>query len=177
MDPELEFRHDNSKLSGMQAKHVDDIKIGAEPWLADLIVKELEAVFGKLSIHRSTFTNCGIRNTLMPDGSVVMDQDEYIKALIPIVHPDLTGAPGDSPATPALSKLFWSLLGALAYSMLTQHWLAVYVVSLQRSTHSAQMIHIRRLNALVRIAQERLVKLTYPSMNCCRHVMAHSDSC
>ena len=29
-DPELEMRHDNGQLSGLLAKHVDDVKIGAE---------------------------------------------------------------------------------------------------------------------------------------------------
>ena len=80
-DPDLEMRHDSVKLIGSQAKHVDDIKIGAEHWLADLIIKKLESVFGKLAITRSTFTNCGIRNTLQPDVSVKMDQNDYIKAL------------------------------------------------------------------------------------------------
>ncbi len=69
-----------------------------------------------------------------------MDQDEYIKALKPIAHPDLTGAPAENELTPALTKLFWSLLGALAYSLLTQHWLAVYVVSLQRATYAPRII-------------------------------------
>ena len=38
------------------------------------------------------------------------------------------------------------------------------------------MIHIRRLNALVRIAQKRLAYLLYPAMCCTRHLCAHSDS-
>lgn len=105
-----------------------------------------------------------------------MDQDEYISALKPIVHADLTGAPSDRALNHNLTKLFWSLLGALAYAMLTQHWLAVYVVNLQRATQAPLVIHIRRLNALVRIAQKRLVALVYPAMDCIKHVAAHSDS-
>ena len=73
-------------------------------------------------------------------------------ALKPITHNKLIGAAPESDADEALVPLYWSLLGALAYSLLTQFWLAIYVVPLQRNTKKPLVIHIRRLNAIVRVA-------------------------
>ena len=80
-------------------------------------------------------------------------------ALKPIAHNKLIGAAPESDADEALVPLYWSLLGALAYSLLTQFWLEVSPVSLQRNTKKPVVIHIRRLNAVVRVAQQRPAKI------------------
>ena len=177
IDSELEVRHNaNGEIEAIQAKHVDDIKIGGLPHIVDTLITAIERVFGKLTVHRSKFTNCGVEHVLCDDGSIEMNQDAYIKALIPIQHPLMIGAAANSEAPAELIPLFWSLLGALAYSLMTQHWLAVYVVSLQRVTHKPLIIHIRRLNALVRTAQKRPAHIRFPSMKCARQLIVHSDS-
>ena len=49
---------------------------------------EVEVVFGKVTIskqdeHFSDFVmNCGARQTRMPDGDMIMEQDEYIFVLV-----------------------------------------------------------------------------------------------
>ena len=78
-----------------------------------------------------------------------MDQDEYIKQLRPISHPDLVGANPEHKASKIVSDMFVSLRGALAYSVLTQFWIMVYVVSLQR-IQEPTYLQIRRLNAITR---------------------------
>eukprot|EP00974_Lingulodinium_polyedra_P056359 5419879-Lingulodinium_polyedra.AAC.1 len=61
-----------------------------------------------------------------------MDQDENIASLRPIVSQELTGAPPDAKATKLVADQFVSLRGALAYTTLTQAWIQVYAVALQR---------------------------------------------
>ena len=95
---------------------------------------------------------------------------------LPIQHPDLVGAKAEDDASPTLIALYWSLLGAVAYTLMTQHWIAVYVIALQRETHKPKVIHLRRLNAVVRALQKYPAKIQYPSMDCCKHLLAHSDS-
>ena len=122
-------------MTAIATKHVDDIKIGGVPKIVrGQIIPALEAVFGKLTTHEEEFTNTGVRHKRHSNGTVEIDQDEYIMALKPIAHIKLIGAAPESDADEALVPLYWSLLGALAYSLLTQFWLAVYVVSLQRNT-------------------------------------------
>jgi len=177
IDRELEIRHNKDMdLECLLGKHVDDIKLTGPELIVMEVVRGIEAVFGKLTFNKNQFTNTGVRHNRIPNGTIIIDQDEYITALKPINHHSMTGAKGEDDVTPPLKELFWSLLGALAFTLLTQHWIAVYVVSLQRRTQSPQYIHVRRLNALVRILQRSPAKITYTNMTCDRHIEVHSDS-
>ena len=175
-DPELEVKHADGDLVCMLTKHVDDLKIGGLEPVVNHLVAELEKVFGKLTQHRGTFTNTGIRHVTLSCGSIQCDQDEYLKALCPIVHSELVGAAAETAVSPAVHELYRSLLGALAYALLTQHWLAVYVVSLQRKAAAPLVIHARRLNAVLRAAQKRPAKLKFTAMQCLHEIQVYSDS-
>ena len=176
-DREFELKHDkDGNLIVANVKHVDDLKLIGPEHEVEAIIAELETVFGKLKRNYKDFTNCGIRHRQHDDGSVELDQDEYIMALIPIATPELVGAKAEEPASEALIQLFWSLLGAVAYTLMTQHWIAVYVIALQRETSHPKIIHIRRLNAVVRALQKCPAHIVYPRMECVKHLLAHSDS-
>ena len=54
-----------------------------------------------------------------------------------------------------------SLLGAAAFAMLTRLDAAVYIVALQRFTTQGKVIHIKRLNTIVRWMQSTPVVITY----------------
>ena len=54
------------------------------------------------------FTNCGVRYSKTAQ-DVSMDQDEYIKTLRPIQHPELTGAPAEAAASKIVSDMLVSL--------------------------------------------------------------------
>ena len=76
----------------------------------------VEKVFGKCKLHKHTYTNCAVRYSKDEHGNVLMDQDEYIKQLRPIQHPDLSGANAEAKATKPVADMFVSLRGALAYA-------------------------------------------------------------
>ena len=65
--------------------------------------------------------------------------------------------------------------GALAYTTLTQTWIMVYIVSLQR-VQSPTNLDVRRLNALTRKLQQSPQTLVFPAMKCLATVDLHSDS-
>jgi hypothetical protein len=167
-DPELEVKHKlrNGKMQPalLIAKHVDDLKITGEPHEVQLFMEGLEKVFGKLTTTKNEFTNCGVRHRRLKDGSLTMDQDDYIKALIPIAHKDLVGKAQNEPATPELESLFRSLLGAIAYTQLTQHQIACYVVALQRAASKLTIGEIRRLSVLCKRLQKKPLSITCSSM-------------
>jgi hypothetical protein len=150
-DSELEVKHrivdGKAQLVLMIAKHVDDIKVTGEPYEVNLLMKELERVFGKLTVTKDEFTNCGVHQKRHSDGSITLDQDEYIKALIPIKHKELSDAPS-TPASEELLSLYRSLLGAVAYTQLTQHHMACYIVALQRKTHKLTVEDVKKLNVV-----------------------------
>eukprot|EP00959_Pyramimonas_sp_CCMP1952_P004464 93529-Pyramimonas_sp.AAC.1 len=93
----------------------------------------LRIPFVKCKLNKHTSTNCAVSYTKDEDGAVFSDQGEYIKQLRPIQYPELTGAGADAEATKMVADLFVSLRGALAHALITQVWLMVYVVSLQRA--------------------------------------------
>ena len=112
----------------------------------------------------------------MPNGDVVADQDEYIKDLRTISNGDLTGKPAHEECSHALQALFWSLLGAVAYTLLTQVWISCFVIALQRVTHKPTILHVKRLNVVVRAIQSRPQRVRYRRMVCGRHLEIHADS-
>ena len=150
-DPELEMMYEKDKgVTMLMTKHVDDLKIGGLPPRPEQVLQKIEKVFGPMARNHDEFTNCGVHQKRHKNGDIEWDQDDYIKDLIPIVHHELVGKKAEDKPSEDLVALFWSLLGALAYALTTQHWLAVYVVALQRVTHCPTVGDIRKLNTLVR---------------------------
>eukprot|EP00435_Cladocopium_sp_Y103_P042058 s696_g11.t1 len=139
-DPECEVKHVNGKLVLILGKHVDDLKIAGEESEVQLLLQALETTFGRSDRHDNNFTCVGIRHARDKSGTIVLDQNEYIAALKTLHHPDITGKPSDELCSEAVKKLFWSLLGAVAYTLLTQHWIAIYIIALQRQTHKPQCL-------------------------------------
>ena len=187
-DPELELKHEGADTSGVGAsqaaarrlvmilsKHVDDLKIAGQKHHVERLIAHIEKVFGKMKGDYDDFTNCGVHQSRSADGTVTLDQDEYINALIPIRHVYLVKAKAHLPATGELPDLFVSLLGAAAYALLTQHHVAVYIVALQRAKNKLLINHIMQLNAVVLAMQRIKARVTFPAMECQRRLIVHSD--
>ena len=177
IDPELEMLYEKDKgVTMLMTKHVDDLKIGGLPPRPEQVLLRIEKVFGPMARNKEEFTNCGVHQKRHSNGDIEWDQDEYIKDLIPIQHPDLVGRKPEDTPSDHLTAMFWSLLGALAYALTTQHWLAVYVVALQRVTQCPKVGDIRKLNVYVRMAQVKKAHILFRAMKCLRLIDTHSDS-
>ena len=159
-DPEFEVMKDL-----LTAKHVDDVNMAGTENQIDIYKTKVDNVFGSTKIHKHEYTNCGVRSIMDSQHNVSLDQDEYIKTLRPIVSPELTGASPEQEATKNLTDMFVSLRGAIAYVLLTQAWLQVYVVALQR-VQVPTILDIRRLNAITRKLQREPQKLIFHAMRC-----------
>ena len=60
--------------------------------------------------------------------------------------------------------MYMSLLGAVAYLYLTRMDLLVFVAACQRHAHKPQIIHVKRLNVIIRWVQRNPKRLTYRGM-------------
>ena len=109
------------------------------------------------------FTCVGIHHVFSDDG-VALDQTEYIGSLKPVKHHKMIGLPAEAEVDDELAGLYASLLGALAFALMTQHWAAVYAVALQRKARKPQAIDVRRLNAVVRKAQQSPISIVYEAI-------------
>ena len=73
----------------------------------------------------------------------------------PIVHTEVRSSANEDMASVELTELFVSLLGAVAYALLTRIDIAVFVSCLQRVSHKCRIIHVKRLNAVLRYIQTK----------------------
>ena len=169
-DPEFEVKKDL-----LTAKHVDDVHMTGTEKAIDHYASKVEEVFGKCKLNKHEYTNCGVRSRRLTNGDVIMDQDDYIATLRPIVSTELTGATAEKEATKNVADLFVSLRGALAYTTLTQFWIQVYIVSLQR-VQTPTNLDVRRLNAITRKLKNEPQKLVFPAMKCSGVCDLHTDS-
>ena len=84
----------------------------------------------------------------------------------PLIHQDIKGLSSDTECTVEIIQLSMSLLGAVAYALMTRIDVAVFVCAMQRVTHKPETIHVkRRLNAVLRWMQANPKRLTFtPAM-------------
>ena len=76
----------------------------------------------------------------------------------------------------SIAVRFGSFLGGVACALITQHWVSVYIMALQRKTQEPKVIDARRLDAVVRAVQKRKVHVILPAMIPDDVLEAHSDS-
>ena len=112
---------------------------------------------------------------MRPDGSIRMSQTSYIQGIQPMDSSSFTGKAPDEEVVPAVATEYKSVLGAVAYAMMTQFHLLVYVVAAQRQSHKPTVLHCRRVNALLSHMKKHPRDLIYASMECARSLATHSD--
>jgi hypothetical protein len=162
VDPELCMLHYQGGLVCLMTKHVDDLKLtGEEKWIL-WVLHQIQEVFGDLKIIWDDFTNCGVHHVYdKVQRSLTLDQIDYAKNLRTISHPELTSTPTEADCGPELHQLYMSLLGAVAYLYLTRMDILVFICGCQRWSHKPKIIHVKRLNVIVRWAQRNPRKLVY----------------
>ena len=82
-DAELEVLHEQGEPTLMVAKHVDDLKIAGTEAKIKWFLAKLEAVFGALTVHWDSFTNCGVRHHLdIGTRAITLDQSVSVHCRI-----------------------------------------------------------------------------------------------
>ena len=107
--------------------HVDDFKgAGEEPFVAQLLAG-LEKEFSALKLKRGVFECVGIIHEQDPKTHEVWThQQHYIPQIKEIPVDTKALAPDEEPADEDLGQLFMSLVGALAWLILTIPAIAIY---------------------------------------------------
>ena len=122
------------------------------------------------------FVSCGVRYLQLDDNTVRLSQQHYALSLQPIVSREIQTGQPETPASDELKGQYMSVLGALAYLMITRIDLAVYVAALQRAAHAPTVAHAKRLNVLVRYVQRTPVDLVYRKLQGPVELLVMSDS-
>ena len=139
------------KLLLVLSTHVDDLKGGGTEEMTAKLFKHLEDAVGKGKLDWLRFEHCGMKHTQSEDLSeIICCMDHYVRQLKPIVSLELkVKHSDDSEASPALTALFMSLLGGLAWLTQLRADIAVYVVALQRRMKAPLIKHIKRCDRVL----------------------------
>ena len=146
----------------LMAKHVDDLKLTGKKKVIEWVLQQIQEVFGELKIEWYTFTNGGLRHIQDPTTFLItLDQEEFIKNMKPITHQDIQGLSSDTECTVETIQLFMSLLGAVAYALMARIDVAVFICAMQRVARKPKVIHVKRLNAVLRWMQANPKRLIF----------------
>ena len=146
-------------LVGLVAKHVDDVKGAGEPSEREATLKSLEDRFGIPKHELGTFENVGICNAHnLIEKCIRAHQGNYIKQMREMSLDSHALANVDVQVTLDQHATYMSLVGALAWCVLTIPAFAVYISYLQRHVCGPNISHCRDANRLVRYLQKLVSK-------------------
>eukprot|EP00959_Pyramimonas_sp_CCMP1952_P402122 8426322-Pyramimonas_sp.AAC.1 len=113
------------------------------------MIDKSEAVFGKMATQENNFIHCGLRHRQLDDMSIEVGQVEYIKNFNCIDERGLQGMSDDDDPPEKHVKQYPSLLGAIAWCIMTRVGICVYAAALQRHGKAPKAGHIKKMNVLL----------------------------
>ena len=176
IDSELELLYRAGVLIMIILKHVDDIKMAGKKAIIEEFVQHVSKTFGKMDIEWKKFTFCGVQHEQYEDGSVSLDQVKFLAACKPIAQPEALAGGATAVLPETARRHFLSLLMTVAYALLTRPDVSVFISALQRESHRAQVVHVRRINQVLKWLQSNPRKITYPVMEYPSALLQISDS-
>ena len=150
-DRRLYLKHQGQMLVGALSTHVDDLKGGCTSSVFCGLRAKLEQKYGDLTLSRPPFECIGVIH--QQDGvtkAITCSQDHYVKQLRPIDVATIRDLPPSAPVSAALHGLFTSLLGAIAWLVLTRPDVIVYVGKLQRAAKAPTVCDVIDLNKVLK---------------------------
>ena len=113
------------------------------------MLKHLNAKVGQCKADYDNFIHTGIQHDHSA-GQVFIHQYVYIDSITPIDSTLFTGKDDEALCDPQLHEAYRSVLGAVAWIVLTRAELAVYVQALQRRAHASRITDCKRLSVVIR---------------------------
>jgi hypothetical protein len=162
-DAQLYASHNHKKLKCVLSTHVDDLKGGATKETALELIAFVESRVGKCKQQWQEFTHTGIEHRQTEKG-IYCHQTGYAATIKTISADLITGKPEDELADTILAGLYISVLGGVAWMILTRADLAVYVQALQRRASNPRITDCKRLNLIVRYAKRHKVGIWYEKL-------------
>ncbi len=157
--------------------HVDDLKGAGKAEEREALLKALELKFGKLKISLNTFENVGVMHEQDKQSKQVrLHQDHYVRQLRPMSLDEVAMVDDDDDASPAFKATFLSIVGGLAWCLLTCPAVAVYVSYLQRQMKEPKVKHLRDANRVVRWLQKTPQGIVYVQLPLPVILMVATDS-
>ena len=140
--------------------HVDDMKGAGQPEYKKRLLLALEKKFGQLKLKEANFECVGVMHESSADGhDVWTHQQHYVGQIKAIPIGGRTFAKDDEAADDDMKQLYMSLVGALAWLVLTIPAICIYVAALQRHTQAPTLKHVKDANRLLEWIRKNLKQL------------------
>ena len=132
--------------------HIDDIKGSGTKKERETLLAALRKDYGNdAKIEEGTFEHTGIKHEQDPQtGQVYTHQNHYVKELSEVVVSHLDMSDPEAHVDERTHESYWSLLGALAWLLMTRADIAPFIGYLQRAAQKPQNKHIRMINKVLR---------------------------
>ena len=174
-DSQLYAKHEKGKLVCLLSTHVDDLKGGARRSTAEALIKFVETKVGKCKQQWNCFTHTGIEHEQTEKG-IYTHQAGYSATIKPIANELLNGKADDELAGILLASLYSSVLGGVAWMVLTRADLSVYVQALQRRASMPRIVDCKKLNLVARYAKKHPFGIMYKKMTEPLRLVCWSDA-
>ena len=162
----------------MMSTHIDDIKGSATDEERNKLATILKKHFGDdLKNKTESFEFTGIQHAQATNKSITTHQDHYIKELsiIPLESATANDNP-DDPATTEENEAFNSLLGGIAWTLMTRSAMCPYVGYLQRLNRQPKRQHLVMINKLLKYMKRHSTCLHYKRLPGAPYVLVIADS-
>ena len=136
-------------LQCLLSVHVDDINGTAPKSVAESLLRHLNGNVGQCKTDFDSFLHIGIQHE-HSRGCVFTHQYVYVGSISPIKSEIVGGKDDDALCDGPCREAYRSVLGAVAWTVLTKAELAVYVQALQRRAHAPRVSDCKRLSLVIR---------------------------
>ena len=85
-------------------------------------------------------------------------------------------ADDETEVSPTIAAAYMSVLGAVAWTVITRADVCIYVQALQRRAHKPRLIDCKKLNLVVRYLRKHQMGLWYCNMDGYKRIVCWSDS-
>ena len=141
----------NGKLHGIIVTNTDDLVLAGDSVFDKDIVEELRSTFTFSKIESNKFTYCGIQITVNDDGSIELNQDQFIDSLREISEIDVKE---DRKLTEKEKRLVRGKIGELLWiSLISRPDLSFEVNHVSSQIADGSVSLVKTINNIIRNAQ------------------------
>ena len=127
--PLQHYQHEPGKLRCLLSAQVGDINGVAPRDVADSLLAHLNQEVCQRKADYGSFLHTGMQHQHSP-GVVFTHRCVYVGSITPMLSSSLIGKENEAPSATILHEVYRSVLGAVAWPVLTRAELAVYVQAL-----------------------------------------------
>jgi len=167
----------NARSTVAMSTHIDDIKGSSDDTERETLATLLRKHFGDdLKVNITKFEFTGIQHAQHDDKSITNHQDHYVLELSVIPLDPNNTEPDTADATEHETDNFNSLLGGLAWLLMTRADISAWIGFLQRLGRKPKRVHLKMINKVLRYCKRNSAIINYKRLPGKPYILLIADS-